>query len=125
MNKLQAALPSWNKNLGRFKEGMMHKIRANMKEKGLSWRGMSEEELLKLMLKFIQRKDWTSAANIAFFLWENADSRKDAEEKGCFGSLPHDEERIPAGCINCGPVGTAKCRVENFKRKIKEVEIVE
>jgi hypothetical protein len=63
---------NWMKSLTEFKEAMNHKILENMGEKGLSWRQMSNEELLPLFQKYIERRDFVSVANIAFMLWENS-----------------------------------------------------
>ena len=67
---------NWMKNLTEFKNQMGKKIEDNAFEKGYSWRKMSNEQLLPLIQKYIERRDFVSVANIAFMLWEN--SHKDS-----------------------------------------------
>ena len=74
--KPQKVVDDWRKNLGKFKERMLHKIRENMAEKGLSWRKMETEELEGLLIIYGQRKKWVSIANIAFMIWENEEKAK-------------------------------------------------
>lgn len=69
--KVPDVIENWCWNVNQFRDQMMGKISKNLKEKGLSWREMSNKELSKVMAKFQQRKDWVSVANIAFMIWEN------------------------------------------------------
>ena len=62
---------NWHENMANFVAEMSNKIEANEVEKGTSWRTMSSEQLLPLIQKYIERRDYVSVANIAFMLWEN------------------------------------------------------
>ena len=55
---------NWMKSLTEFKEAMHRK--------NLSWRQMANEQLMPLLQKYMERRDWVSVANIAFMLWENS-----------------------------------------------------
>ena len=71
----------WHKNIGKFKELMQHKIRQNMKEKGTSWREKSNVQLQPLVDKYMALRDWVSAGNILFMIWENEQRRGEAKKK--------------------------------------------
>ena len=60
------------KNLTEFTKQMGKKIEDNAFEKGYSWRQMTNEQLLPLFQKYMERRDWVSVGNIAFMLWENS-----------------------------------------------------
>ena len=66
----------WQTSLFDFVASMERKIYDNLKEKGVSWRTMSNEELLDLIQKYVERRDFVSVANIAFMLWENRKEKK-------------------------------------------------
>lgn len=70
---------NWFKNLTKFKKQMAKKIEDNAFEKGYSWREMSNEQLLPLIQKYIERRNFVSVANIAFMLWENSQNLEDVE----------------------------------------------
>lgn len=74
--KISVTEKDYKQNISRFNAEMFAKIVANMKEKGLSWRNMSNEQLLPLIQKYLEKRDYVSVANIAFMLWENALKRK-------------------------------------------------
>jgi len=61
----------WQRNFTDFTLTMESKIYENLDEKALSWREMSNEQLLPLIQKYVERRDFVSVANVAFMLWEN------------------------------------------------------
>jgi len=58
-------------SLEKFTEEMLIKLIKNLSEKGVSFRAMNDEELKKLLGKYLVRKDYVSVANVAFMLAEN------------------------------------------------------
>ena len=66
----------WVEDLEAFKNAMKQKILDNMKEKHLSWKVMFNIQLQPLVDKYLRRRDWVSAANILFMIWENEQRRR-------------------------------------------------
>jgi hypothetical protein len=60
----------WEGLMNQFKTLMHHKFKAQIPEKGFSYRKMPDEELLKKLTKYTTEKKWVDVSNIAFMLWE-------------------------------------------------------
>jgi hypothetical protein len=56
--------------MNQFKEIMHKKFKANLPEKGFTYRKTPNEELLKSFNKYVTEKKWADVANMAFMLWE-------------------------------------------------------
>jgi hypothetical protein len=60
----------WEGLMNQFKTLMHHKFRAQIPEKGFSYRKTPNEELLKKFDAYVAEKKWVDVANMAFMLWE-------------------------------------------------------
>ena len=56
----------------KFTDLMLDELIENLSEKGISYRTMSHKELSALLVKYRERNDFVSIANICFMITENA-----------------------------------------------------
>ena len=58
----------------KFTDLMFNKIIANLPEKGVSYKEMTDTELKKLLGKYFEREDFVSVANICFMIMDNREA---------------------------------------------------